>query len=65
MTSRSNARKVPMTPKKGKKKVMSAKEHNAAFRATMRQTDAILKRMNEREGKMAPMVRELRKFVNE
>ncbi|GEM_PF-3086424 len=54
-----------MATRKSRKKVMSAKEHDAAFRATMKQIDAILKRMDEREKKMAPMIRELRKFVNE
>lgn len=54
-----------MTSKKSKKKVMSAKEHDAEFRAGMKRIRAILKRVDEREKKMAPMLRELRKFVNE
>lgn len=58
-------RRLTVTPRKSKKRVMSAAEHDAEFRATMKQIDATLKRMDEREKKVAPMIQELRKLVNE
>ena len=48
-----------------KSRPLSAKEHDAAFRATTKRIDAILKRMDEREKRFAPKLRELRKIVDE
>jgi hypothetical protein len=53
-----------MPRKTRKKKVMSAREHDAAFRAGMKRIDAHLRRIDEIERQMAPKLRELRKFVN-
>ncbi len=54
-----------MTPKKLRKKTLSAQEHDAEFKAGMKRIRTILKRVDEREKKMAPMMQELRKFVDE
>lgn len=54
-----------MTPKRSRKKAGNARSHDTEHKAWIKRIDAILKRMDEREKKMAPMLRELRKFVNE
>jgi hypothetical protein len=44
---------------------LSAKEHDAEFRAGMKRIDAILKRMEKRDKEMAPVWRELKKIADE
>ena len=48
-----------------KSRPLSAKAHDAKFKATMKRIGAIQKRMDEREKKNAPMWRELRKIAGE
>lgn len=50
---------------KSSRKPLSAKEHDAAFRATTKRINAILKRMDERAKKAVPILRELRKIADE
>ena len=54
-----------MIPKTRRRKAVDARSYDAEHKARMKRIDAILKRMDEREKKRAPMIRELRKFVNE
>jgi len=44
---------------------LSAKEHDATFRATTKRINIILKRMDDRAKKSAPLLRELRKIAGE
>ena len=50
---------------KTNRKPLSAKEHDTRFKAGMKRIDAILKRMDQRAKKAAPMLRELRKIADE
>jgi hypothetical protein len=44
---------------------LSAKEHDARFRATGKRIAAIMKRMDEREKKFASKMREIERILNE
>jgi hypothetical protein len=54
-----------MTPKMSKKRNENARSLDAESKARMKRIDAHLRRIDEIERKMAPKLRELRKFVNE
>jgi hypothetical protein len=54
-----------MTPRSNKKKVMSAREHDAYVRTALKRIDAGLRRIDKQRREMTPLLRELRKIADE
>lgn len=54
-----------MVLKKSRKKIMSAREHDAYAKTALKRIDAGLRRIDKQRREMAPLLRELRKIADE
>lgn len=58
-------RRFRMVLKKSRKKIMSAREHDAYAKTALKRIDAGLRRIDKQRREMAPLLRELRKIADE